>query len=243
MLTLSFDTATASLSLALTDATRVLVNMASVGERRHAERLLPAIDEWLHAQNKSLDDVDLIVVGNGPGSYTGIRIALATALGFALGETALVTVSTLQGMAAGLDAADGDLLVPVMDARGGRLFAAVYAKGEESDVPAQRVILPDHQTTLADFVTELNDLVSKKDGLSTSGTIILAGSGARPLADAIPQTLAWRARVRVVETCWPDAAQMARLGEQRFLAEGGMASQAVRPFYAAKTQAERMAGR
>lgn len=236
MLTLSFDTATASLALALCLDGDVLANAASVGERRHAERLMPAIDELLRDHDKTVRDVDLVVVGNGPGSYTGIRIGLATALGLAFGETGLVTVSTLRGMAAGVNAKPNDLVVPVIDARGGRLFAAVY----RSEL-AQEVVLVDQQTTVSALSDALNHLVATHADRDAGGEIILAGSGASLLAEALPPATAWRERV--LETCWPDAAQMARIGERHFQQEGGMDHHAVRPFYAAKTQAERMAGR
>lgn len=93
----------------------------------HAGRLLPMIDYLLGMNAVKKEDLDLIAVGCGPGSFTGIRIGLATARGLskALGCT-LVGVSTLDALAY----AAGPSKIPVMpviDARKSEIFCALYA--------------------------------------------------------------------------------------------------------------------
>jgi tRNA threonylcarbamoyladenosine biosynthesis protein TsaB len=97
------------------------------GERPgHATRLLGLVDEVLAAGGLTLGGVDRIAVGLGPGSFTGLRIGIATARGLAQATGAeLVGVSSLRALAAG--APDGDRPVAaVLDARRGEVFAGAW---------------------------------------------------------------------------------------------------------------------
>jgi tRNA threonylcarbamoyladenosine biosynthesis protein TsaB len=113
MLVLSFDTATAEASVAL------LRDGALLGERgTRAAALLAAADELLREAGAGPRDLDRLVVGIGPGSFTGLRVGLAAARGLALGrELPTAGVSSLAALAA---AAPGAL--PVIDARRGEVF-------------------------------------------------------------------------------------------------------------------------
>lgn len=115
MLVLAFDTATSVASSALVDDGRVL------GERTGVARaLLDDVDRLLSEVGRTPADVDALVVGTGPGSFTSTRIGLAVArgLGLALGVPG-AGVSTLDALAA----ADGSAF-PVIDARRGEVFVA-----------------------------------------------------------------------------------------------------------------------
>ena len=87
MLLLAVDTATPAVTAALHDGTSVVAETTRVDARRHGELLLPLIDATLREAGLKLDAVTGIVVGVGPGPYTGLRVGLATAetFGFALG--------------------------------------------------------------------------------------------------------------------------------------------------------------
>ncbi|WP_129295781.1 tRNA (adenosine(37)-N6)-threonylcarbamoyltransferase complex dimerization subunit type 1 TsaB [Streptomyces lydicus] len=82
MLLLALDTATPAVTVALHDGTRVLAESRQVDARRHGELLLPAVDRVLAEAGKKLDAVSDIVVGVGPGPYTGLRVGLVTAATF-----------------------------------------------------------------------------------------------------------------------------------------------------------------
>jgi tRNA threonylcarbamoyladenosine biosynthesis protein TsaB len=119
MLTLAFDTATGV-------ATSALVRDGDVlGERTgRAVEVLADADDLLRAAGLVPRDLDLLAVGIGPGSFTGVRIGLAAARGVALAlRLPVAGVSTLGALAAG---APGS--VPVIDARRGEIF--VVASGE-----------------------------------------------------------------------------------------------------------------
>lgn len=76
---LAFDTATSSLAVSVTEGGRVLAERNIHAERNHSAYLVTAIGECLEAAGLAKQDVDGIAVGIGPGSYTGIRIAVTTA--------------------------------------------------------------------------------------------------------------------------------------------------------------------
>ena len=126
---LVFDTASAVISLALSGPEGAHFLESDTG-MRHAEVLLDMADSLLHAAGLGARDLELTGCMRGPGSFTGLRIgfAAAKALSLSLGIP-LVSIPTLDCMAASLAAQPG-LAVPVIDAKQGRFFAALYRRGE-----------------------------------------------------------------------------------------------------------------
>jgi len=116
VLTLAFDTATEVATSALVDGDEVL------GERvSHARTLLEDVDALLRQGGAHPGDVAALVVGIGPGSFTGVRIGLATARGLALAlDLRGAGISTLAALAAGAPGA-----TPVVDARRREVFSLV----------------------------------------------------------------------------------------------------------------------
>lgn len=100
MLLLALDTATPAVTVALHDGTDVVAASSQLDARRHGELLLPAVDRVLAEAGTRLDAVTGIVVGIGPGPYTGLRVGLMTAdtFGLALGVP-VHGLCTLDGLA------------------------------------------------------------------------------------------------------------------------------------------------
>ena len=138
LLVLAFDTATDVATSALVDDGEVL------GERTsRAVTLLEDVDALLRQGGARPRDLDALVVGTGPGSFTGVRIGLATARGVALAlDLPVAGVSTLEALAAGTAGA-----LPVIDARRREVFVldgeARVLRPEELEVAPGRVCVGD----------------------------------------------------------------------------------------------------
>ncbi|MCM1970311.1 MULTISPECIES: tRNA (adenosine(37)-N6)-threonylcarbamoyltransferase complex dimerization subunit type 1 TsaB [unclassified Streptomyces] len=127
MLLLALDTATPSVTVALHDGREVLASSSQVDARRHGELLLPAVDRLLAEAGLKLDAVTAVVVGTGPGPYTGLRVGLMTAdtFGLALGVP-VHGVCTLDALAYAADIDKGPFVVAT-DARRKEVYWATYA--------------------------------------------------------------------------------------------------------------------
>lgn len=141
---LAFDTSSTILSIALHTEQGFFEHTISQGFR-HSENLTFEIKSLLTTACLDLHDIDLIVCPEGPGSFTGLRIGIATAKGlsFAL-EKPFVMVPTLDMMAYGFDFFDG-IVIPVLDARKQRFYASLYKKGirtsEYLDISPQKLLM------------------------------------------------------------------------------------------------------
>ncbi len=125
---LAFDTSTAVFSICLeTENNRY--DFSSARGFKHSETLVNEIDLLLKREDLSVSNLDLIVCTGGPGSFTGLRIGMATAKGLSLGSgVPMVTVPTLDMIAYGMDYFDG-IVVPIIDARKKRYYTALFKKG------------------------------------------------------------------------------------------------------------------
>ncbi len=152
MILLGFDTATPSTVVGLRLATGETLTMRDdpgAGERPgHATRLLAMIGELLSRAGTSWSALDRIAVGLGPGTFTGLRVGIATARGLAQSlSVELVGVSSLQALAVGASADRANRgVLAVIDARRGEAFACAYrVDGRRSlaELTAPRALAPE----------------------------------------------------------------------------------------------------
>ncbi|HEY7421727.1 MAG TPA: tRNA (adenosine(37)-N6)-threonylcarbamoyltransferase complex dimerization subunit type 1 TsaB [Gaiellaceae bacterium] len=154
MLTLAFDTATAVATSALVDDDEVL------GERvSRAQTLLEDVDALLRQAGAHPSDLDRLAVGLGPGSFTGVRIGLATARGLALSlDLPGSGVSTLAALAAGAPGA-----LPVVDAKRREVFALV--DGEPRVVTPHELPLESATVCVGDGAKRYRSLLEERGAL------------------------------------------------------------------------------
>lgn len=126
---LAIDSSTSLLSVCLKTAKGRSEALLDVG-LTHAETIIALVDFCVAKAGLARSDIDLVACAEGPGSFTGLRIGMATVKGIAggLGKP-WVAVPTLDCLAWGLEDFPG-AVVPVIDARKGRLYAAIYLRGE-----------------------------------------------------------------------------------------------------------------
>jgi tRNA threonylcarbamoyladenosine biosynthesis protein TsaB len=146
MLILAVDTTTPHGSVALLENSNLLAEVSCVSSLTHSERLLPAVDLMLGQRGLTIKDMEAYAVAAGPGSFTGIRIGLSTIKSFALALShPIAPVSTLKALALKLKVPHNRLLCPLMDARKGEVYAALFEvrKGRLAEVVNQGVYSPD----------------------------------------------------------------------------------------------------
>ncbi len=119
--------------------------MAGETERTHGERLPNEMTTWLAAQGRTLADVDYFAVVSGPGSFTGLRVGVASIQGLALAaRKRVIAVPTLDAMAKGwLDApgAAAEVTVPCLDGHRGEVFFAAYESSPASAFDPSQVAI------------------------------------------------------------------------------------------------------
>ncbi|PNS07475.1 tRNA (adenosine(37)-N6)-threonylcarbamoyltransferase complex dimerization subunit type 1 TsaB [Solilutibacter silvestris] len=141
---LAIETATEACSVALWSDGEVRERF-EIAPRRHAELVLPWCDALLAEAGVSRAQLDAIAVGRGPGAFTGVRLAIAVAQGIALGlGRPLVAMSTLQVLAAGANARDGDRVLAAIDARMHEVYWASYCirDGIPQETSPEAVVAP-----------------------------------------------------------------------------------------------------
>jgi tRNA threonylcarbamoyladenosine biosynthesis protein TsaB len=188
-LVLGLTTASARGGAALVRSNALVAEASYEDEMQHAERLFGAVDQALEAAGASRADLGGIACDIGPGSFTGVRVGLASAKGMALSlGVPLVGVCSLEAMAAAAwaRAEEGcELVCAVLDAKRGESFVAVYA----SDLSAVRA--PAH-VSAADTLGWLGDLARepalrfcgrRATELGVADRLLTGGEGELPHAE------------------------------------------------------------
>jgi len=195
---LAFDTSNKPLSVAVVVDDKVMAHAESTENKTHSVTLLPDIKKVLQKSNLTINDIDLIAVAKGPGSYTGVRLAVTVAKTLAdTLQKQLVGVSSLK-----LLAADGDqshILVALMDARNDNAFAGVY---ESKDGKLVNIIEDQHTS-----MEKLFETLQKYDQTD------LEFINATPRLQELIQNQFPNAEVITSDNSLPDASKLAKIAE------------------------------
>lgn len=152
MKVLGIETATPAISVALVDDARVLGTRDGLVERNRTG-VLPIIDELFQELGVRPTDIDAVAIGAGPGSFTGLRIGMATAKGIAFAaHRPLWAVSSLAAIAhVELQRDPSGTVVAVIDARRGEVYAGAYRRDGEHLVAVgeERVLPPSEVASIA----------------------------------------------------------------------------------------------
>lgn len=148
---LALDTATEACSVALQHNGNI-TSLDELSPRTHTQRILPMIDELLVRAGISLNQVDALVFGRGPGSFTGVRVGVGIAQGLAMGANLpVIPVSNLLAMAQAANEKTGATnVVALIDARMNEVYFAQYEKVGQSwhEVVTEQVCSPERAIAL-----------------------------------------------------------------------------------------------
>jgi tRNA threonylcarbamoyladenosine biosynthesis protein TsaB len=143
-LILHLETASTVCSVALSYHGKILSLKEENKGFTHAEHLTNFIEDVMQKANKTFENIDAIAISKGPGSYTGLRIGVATAKGLCFGlAKPLIAVNTLSSMAIGASYkfTDTNLFCPMLDARRMEVYTALYNRNGDEILATEALIL------------------------------------------------------------------------------------------------------
>lgn len=222
MTVLGIDTATRTASVALVCEDRVLGETSLDSAGGLGATILPLVDEVLTAAARGVDDIDLVAVSIGPGSFTGLRVGLSVAKGLSLASGCpVVGVSTLEALA--LVAGErGCPVCPVLDARKGEVYAALFVNpdGVLTRIMEDRAMTP----------TEL--------AKALAGGCVLIGDGVEAYSKTWQECLGERAEMLPFAEYHPRGAVIAGLGRRQLATLGAESVASMVPRYCRRPEAE-----
>lgn len=185
MRVLSIDTSSELGTVAVVVDGIVAASIVSRVNSQHGETLLPLLDHLLKLAHLAIEDIDLLAVGLGPGSFTGVRIGVATAKGLSLARgTKMVGVTTSRVLAR---AASGEVRAVVIDAKKDEVFVSAYRATSTGLV----ALLGDVHGSPRDVAAQLAALSAKEGPLTLLGSALVVHSetfrAALPSATLLPQ--------------------------------------------------------
>jgi len=218
---LAIESSAKAASAALVEDGKLIAQNMQHAGLTHSKSLLPMVHGLLSGLGMTVSDIDKIAVAQGPGSFTGIRIGVATAKGLALGaDKPLIGVSTLEAMAhQGIHLGEG-IICPVMDARRGQVYNALFAVRE-----GELVRLRD------DRAIALETLFTERE---FDGRYILVGDGAVLCRDWLTDR-GYEAAILPEHLVWQTAWGVAMAAMEK----SGQSVHEVNPHYIRPSQAER----
>lgn len=217
---LAVDTSTKMGSVALTKDEELIAQIQLNVETTHTERLLPAIENLFGQTGLKLQEVEGLAVAIGPGSFTGLRIGLATMKGFAQAQNLpLVGVSSLQTLACNALASDRPV-VACLDAYRGEVYAAAYKN--------MKIIIEEQPIKPDILCNTLKDI----------GSCWLVGDGALRYRQIFEDTLGEQASFAPPLLMHPEAKWAAWLAAPRLQKGEGKDWEGLTPNYLRKSDAE-----
>lgn len=223
MRVLGIEASTAAGSVALVEGQDLAGEVWFAGAKGHSERLMGSLAVLFRTLDFRPALLDGVAVGLGPGSFTGVRVALSTAKGLAFGlGVPLVGVPTLDALAGSVPFWSG-LICPMVDARAERVYGALFR------------FVDGHMEQLEG--EGIRDLVPWISGLW--GPVLFLGDGALRYRQRIQEVLGDVARFVPWESTYPRASVVARLGARRLDRGESDDLDLLVPRYIQDTQAER----
>ena len=184
----AFDTSSKALTLAILEDETLLAQMTLNIKKNHSITLMPAIDFLMNSLDMKPTDLDRIAVAQGPGSYTGLRIAVATAK--TLAHTLKIELAGVSSLLALVPEQVEGLVIPIMDARRNNVYTGFYHSGQ--------AVRPEAHLPLAE-VLEIADAANQPVTFVGETTAFV-----EQIEAALPQA--------AIQPTLPDAAAVGRLG-------------------------------
>ncbi|MDD4080272.1 MAG: tRNA (adenosine(37)-N6)-threonylcarbamoyltransferase complex dimerization subunit type 1 TsaB [Eubacteriales bacterium] len=221
MTILALDTSGPVCSAAVMAAGSLSYEARAVNKLTHSRNLLPMVEEALGKAGMSVNDIGLVAAIVGPGSFTGVRIAVATAQGIARARgIKCLPVNALEAMAASFLSPES-VICPIRDARSMQVYGAAFRDGKR--------LMEDAALPLTEYLAQVS---------AFEGQLLFAGDGVAPCRDRILESLGSRALFAPAHLVLPGAGAAAYLASLR--ADEAVPPGELKPLYLRAPQAERL---
>jgi tRNA threonylcarbamoyladenosine biosynthesis protein TsaB len=185
-LILNIETATTACSVSFSDGEKIIGIKEMNNGYSHSENLHVFIAEIMKEKDIFASDIEAVAVSKGPGSYTGLRIGVSAAKGFAYAMSIpLIGINTLESMTKGIilrEKADA-VYCPMLDARRMEVYCAAYDKQLNEILPTNAKVID--EKTIFDFQSD-KPLIFFGDGVAKCASFIKQLPGARIIPDVYP---------------------------------------------------------
>lgn len=225
---LSLDTSSPVLTVALHNGDMIVGEETTWMPRGHMAKLVPFVDELLSSKGFQIDEVTHMVVGSGPGSYTGLRIGMVIARTFAqLLEVPIIGVPSADAIVY-RNIPEAGIACPIIDAKRAEVYTALY---RPSDGSIERI---------TDFMAIHPEELAKKLRDEGYEQVVFAGDAVTLYGEVLTGALGERAVFAAEEAWWPRASDLASLALPRIIAGKFDELYKLTPIYVRLSQAEEM---
>lgn len=229
MIILGIESSNTAASCAVTSDDRLLGEYTLNHALTHSEKLMPLIADLLYSLGLAINDIDLIAIDEGPGSYTGLRIGAALSKGFAFQKNIpIVGLTSTQALAYNIKTEETPIYA-IIDARGDRVYYGTYLrKGKR-----MTCLEEPHMTTIDDLINSM---------LVNGDRVIAVGDGSKKHQEQIMKTFSENKKVCLISSYYDDvikANSLCFMGHEKYI-EGNYVNQKdFIPNYLRPSQAER----
>ncbi len=219
---LGIDTCCMAATSAVITDDRLVAQVVQNNNKTHSQSIMPMIDFMLKQTELSINDIDGFAVAVGPGSFTGVRIGVATikALAHPFNKPC-IPVSTLEALAFNVAPFDG-IICPLLDARRNQVYTATFLNSER--------LTEDRAVSVEELIDELK---------SSDKNIIFVGDGIGAYGDEIKSALGDKAIFASRTLRMNLASSVAELGYEKMLKGETVSYSDLKPTYLRMSQAER----
>jgi len=218
---LSIDTTSNVCSVSILENDQVIDENILDNGKTHSENMMPLLDELLKRNNMDISNVEFISVCVGPGSFTGIRIGIATIKAFAeVLNIKVASVTSLETLSRNETAERDQVIVPIIDARNNQVYATVF-DNEYNQI----------EDNMADDIENVINRIKKYDN------VVFVGNGAIIHKDLI---VSYFANSRFSENNKQYSSKTGICGYHKLLKNEVLDADTITPLYLRKSQAERM---
>lgn len=235
---LAIDTSSKNASVAIFENQNTILELNNNDEKTHSQKLMNMIDDAFKKTNLSLDDINLISCCLGPGSFTGVRIGIATCKAFSDSKNIpTVGISSLEALAHNLN--ENGLICSLINANNGNLYAGFFEIVNNQTVKSKLTFLTLKNSNGEITLNPLRDFIMENDEILLNySNIYFTGDGAILYKDLINKLILQKFKITVCENNNSTGISLGKIGYTKYKKGEYGDSSFLSPIYLRKSQAE-----